>query len=280
MKKLVLAVFVTASSAAFAQQKDTTVILQPERVEIVSDESSLSVKVDNKDQTFEASLFNENATLEVEKHRLNFLAPFTQRKKWDLQHYKYALSPISEISAGYLIPFGATEQSWNEGYISQDIGLNFLTLEYRPWRDHRYFSIGTGFQMTRFAGKDFLYAMDGDCLIKTPVPEGVSSRGAYLDFTGARFLVSYGFELSPNNSLELTAGINYWLNAKAVNLLGVNDFEGFNVTNHRPVTVDARLSWLLDGSYGLYVKYIPPLWFKPGQGPQNHTVSLGAVLRF
>lgn len=276
MKKLVLVVFVTASSAAFAQQKDTTVILQPERVEIVSDDSSLSVKVDNKDQTFEASMFNEDATLEVEKHRLNFLAPFTLRKKWDMQPFN--LIPISEISAGLLIPGGATKQSWNEGFISQEIGVNFLTFQYRPWRDHRYFSIGTGFQMTRFAGKDFLYAMDGDRLIKTPVPDGVTSRGAYLDFTGARIPISYGFELSPNNSLELTAGINYWLNAKAVNLMGVNNFEGFNVTNFRPVTVDARLSWFMNG-LGLYVKYMPPLWLKPGQGPQNHTISLGGIIR-
>ena len=266
----------TASSAAFAQQKDTTVILQPERVEIVSDDSSLSVKVDDKDQTFKASLFNENSTLEVEKHRLNFLAPFTQWKKWDMQPYN--LIPISEISAGLLIPGGSTKQSGNEGFISQEIGINFLTFQYRPWRDHRYFSIGTGFQMTRFAGKDFLYAMDGDRLIKTPVPEGVTSRGAYLDFTGIRFPISYGFALSPNSNLELTAGINYWVQAQAVNLMGVNNFEGFNVKNFRPVTVDARLSWLMNGA-GLYVKYMPPLWFKPGQGPQNHTISLGGIIR-
>ena len=277
MKKLVLVVFVTASSAAFAQQKDTTVILQPERVVIVSDDNSLSVKVDNKEQTYQASLFNDDATLEVEKHRLNFFAPFTQRKKWDMQPYN--LIPISEISAGFLFPGGATKQSWNEGFISQEIGINFFTFQYRPWRDHRYFSVATGFQMTRFAGMDFLYAMDGDRVIKTPVPEGVSSRGAYMDFTGIRFPLSYGFDLSPNNTLEMTAGINYWVQAKAVNLMGGKNFEGFLLNNYRPVTVDARLSWLMNNSLGLYVKYSPPLWFKPGQGPQNHTFNLGGIIR-
>ena len=123
MKKLVLVVFVTASSAAFAQQKDTTVILQPERVEIVSDDSSLSVKVDNKDQTFEASMFNEDATLEVEKHRLNFLAPFTLRKKWDMQPFN--LIPISEISAGLLIPGGQAD-SLPLSHLGKDVYCKFL----------------------------------------------------------------------------------------------------------------------------------------------------------
>ena len=277
MKKLVLVVFVPMATAAFAQQKDTTVILQPDRVEIVSDDSSLSVKVDNKDKTFEASLFNEDATLEVEKHRLDFGSPFQQRKKWEMQ--PYTLIPINELSAGFLIPGGSTNKFGQSMFSSQEIGINFLTLQYRPWRDHRYFSVGTGFQWTSFAGKDFWYAMDGDRLIKTSVPEGASSPGAHLDFTGLRFPLSYGFDVSSNNSLELTAGINYWLQAKAENLLNGKNYEGFLLNNYRPVTVDFRLSWLMYGSVGLYVKYIPPLWFKPGQGPQNHTVSLGGIIR-
>lgn len=277
MKKLVLVVFVPMATAAFAQQKDTTVILQPDRVEIVSDDSSLSVKVDNKDKTFEASLFNENATLEVEKHRLDFGSPFQQRKKWEMQ--PYTLIPINELSAGFLIPGGSTNKFGQSMFSSQEIGINFLTLQYRPWRDHRYFSVGTGFQWTSFAGKDFWYAMDGDRLIKTSVPEGASSPGAHLDFTGLRFPLSYGFDVSSNNSLELTAGINYWLQAKAENLLNGKNYEGFLLNNYRPVTVDFRLSWLMYGSVGLYVKYMPPLWFKPGQGPQNHTVSLGGIIR-
>jgi hypothetical protein len=277
MKKLVLVVFVPMATAAFAQQKDTTVILQPDRVEIVSDDSSLSVKVDNKDKTFEASLFNEDATLEVEKHRLDFGSPFQQRKKWEMQ--PYTLIPINELSAGFLIPGGSTNKFGQSVFSSQEIGINFLTLQYRPWRDHRYFSVGTGFQWTSFAGKDFWYAMDGDRLIKTSVPEGASSPGAHLDFTGLRFPLSYGFNVSSNNSLELTAGINYWLQAKAENLLNGKNYEGFLLNNYRPVTVDFRLSWLMYGSVGLYVKYMPPLWFKPGQGPQNHTVSLGGIIR-
>lgn len=277
MKKLVLVVFVPMATAAFAQQKDTTVILQPDRVEIVSDDSSLSVKVDNKDKTFEASLFNEDATLEVEKHRLDFGSPFQQRKKWEMQ--PYTLIPINELSAGFLIPGGSTNKFGQSMFSSQEIGINFLTLQYRPWRDHRYFSVGTGFQWTSFAGKDFWYAMDGDRLIKTSVPEGASSPGAHLDFTGLRFPLSYGFDVSSNNSLELTAGINYWLQAKAENLLNGKNYEGFLLNNYRPVTVDFRLSWLMYGSVGLYVKYMPPLWFKPGQGPQNHTVSLGGIIR-
>lgn len=277
MKKLVLVVFVPMATAAFAQQKDTTVILQPDRVEIVSDDSSLSVKVDNKDKTFEASLFNEDATLEVEKHRLDFGSPFQQRKKWEMQ--PYTLIPINELSAGFLIPGGSTNKFGQSMFSSQEIGINFLTLQYRPWRDHRYFSVGAGFQWTSFAGKDFWYAMDGDRLIKTSVPEGASSPGAHLDFTGLRFPLSYGFDVSSNNSLELTAGINYWLQAKAENLLNGKNYEGFLLNNYRPVTVDFRLSWLMYGSVGLYVKYMPPLWFKPGQGPQNHTVSLGGIIR-
>lgn len=277
MKKLVLVVFVPMATAAFAQQKDTTVILQPDRVEIVSDDSSLSVKVDNKDKTFEASLFNEDATLEVEKHRLDFGSPFQQRKKWEMQ--PYTLIPINELSAGFLIPGGSTNKFGQSMFSSQEIGINFLTLQYRPWRDHRYFSVGAGFQWTSFAGKDFWYAMDGDRLIKTSVPEGASSPGAHLDFTGLRFPLSYGFDVSSNNSLELTAGINYWLQAKAENLLNGKNYEGFLLNNYRPVTVDFRLSWLMYGSVGLYVKYMPPLWFKPGQGPQNHTFSLGCVIR-
>ena len=277
MKKLVLVVFVPMATAAFAQQKDTTVILQPDRVEIVSDDSSLSVKVDNKDKTFEASLFNEDATLEVEKHRLDFGSPFQQRKKWEMQ--PYTLIPINELSAGFLIPGGSTNKFGQSVFSSQEIGINFLTLQYRPWRDHRYFSVGTGFQWTSFAGKDFWYAMDGDRLIKTSVPEGASSPGAHLDFTGLRFPLSYGFNVSSNNSLELTAGINYWLQAKAENLLKGENYEGFLLNTYRPVTVDFCRSWLMYGSVGLYVKYMPPLWFKPGQGPQNHTVSLGGIIR-
>ena len=279
MKKLVLVVFVPMATAAFAQQKDTTVILHPDRVEIVSDDSSLSVKVDNKDKTFEASLFNEDATLEVEKHRLDFGSPFQQRKKWEMQHYVNAVIPLSEISAGFMIPGGMTKQTWNEGYASQEMGVNLLTMQYHPWKDHRYFSFGLGMQMTQFAGKDFLYALDGDRLIKTPVPEGVSSRGAHLNFYGIKFPLSYGFNVSSNNSLELTADINYWFQAKAENLLGDRNYEGFLLKNYRPITVDARLSWLMYGSCGFYVKYMPPLWFKPGQGPQNHTFSLGCVIR-
>ena len=275
MKKLALVVFVSMPVAAFAQQKDTTVILQPDRVEIISDDSSLSVKVDNKDKTFEASLFNEDATLDVEKHQLNFGELLQQRKKWELQTY----SIIGEISAGFLIPGGSTKKFGESVFSSQEIGINFLTLQYRPWRDHRYFSVGSGFQWTSFAGKDFWYAMDGDRLIKAPVPEGASSPGAHLDFTGIRFPLSYGFNVSPNNTLELTAGINYWVQAKAENLLNGKNYEGFLLNNYRPLTVDFRFSWLSYGSVGLYVKYMPPLWFKPGQGPQNHTVSLGGIIR-
>jgi hypothetical protein len=275
MKKLVLVVFVPMATAAFAQQKDTTVILQPDRVEIVSDDSSLSVKVENKDKTVEASLFNENATLEVEKHQLDFGELFPQRKKWVMQSY----SSIGELSAGFLIPGGSTKKFGKSTFSSQEIGINFLTLQYRPWRDHRYFSVGTGIQWTSFAGEDFWYAMDGDRLIKAPVPEGASSPGAHLDFTGIRFPLSYGFNVSPNNTLELTAGINYWVQAKAENLLNGKNYEGFLLNNYRPLTVDFRLSWLSYSSVGLYVKYMPPLWFKPGQGPQNHTVSLGGIIR-
>ena len=123
------------------------------------------------------------------------------------------------------------------------------------------------------------YAMDGDRLIKAPVPEGASSPGAHLDFTGIRFPLSYGFNVSPNNTLELTAGINYWVQAKAENLLNGKNYEGFLLNNYRPLTVDFRLSWLSYSSVGLYVKYMPPLWFKPSQGPQNHTVSLGGIIR-
>ena len=279
MKKEVLVVLVSVSSAAYAQQKDTTVFLQPDRVEIVSDSGVLSVKVDKQGESFEASLFNEDATLELKEHRLNLVAPFIQRKRWEMQPHTSSLIPIYEVAAGFLVPGGATKQTWSEGFVSQEISVNLMTLMFHPWKDHRYFSFGIGFQETRFAGKDFLYATEGDRLVKMDVPEGVSSRGAHLDFRGIRFPLSYGFELSSNHVQELTADINYWTNAKAENLLGERDHEGFLLKNYRPVTADARLSWLIDGVAGFYVKYYPPLWFKSGAGPIGHTVSVGVFLR-
>jgi hypothetical protein len=208
MKKEVLIVLVSVSSAAYAQQKDTTVFLQPDRVEIVSDSSVLSVKVDKQGESSEASLFHEDATLELKEHRLNLVAPFIQRKRWEMQPHTSSLIPIYEVAAGFLVPGGATKQTWSEGFVSQEIGVNLMTLMFHPWKDHRYFSFGIGFQETRFAGKDFLYTTEGDRLVKMDVPEGVSSRGAHLDFKGIRFPLSYGFELSSNHVLELTADIN------------------------------------------------------------------------
>lgn len=279
MKKELLVVLVAVSSAAYAQQKDTTVIMQPDRVQIVSDSDGLSVKVDKNGDSFEASLFNEDATLEMKEHRLNLVAPFAQRKRWEMQPHTSSLIPIYEVAAGFLIPGGSTKLTGREGCISNELSVNLMTLMFHPWKDHRYFSFGFGFQNTTFAGKGFLYAMDGERLVKVDVPEGVSSRGAQLDFRGFRFPLSYGFELSPSDVLELSAGINYWTNAKAENLLGERNHEGFLLKNYRPVTVDARLSWLLDGYAGFYVKYNPPLWFKSGSGPIGHTVSAGVFLR-
>ena len=279
MKIELLVVLVLVTSAAYAQQKDTTVILQPDRVEIVSDSDVLSVKVDKQGESFEASLFNEDATLELKEHRLNLVAPFMQRKRWEMRPHTSSLIPIYEVAAGFLIPGGATKQTWSKGFVSQEIGVNLMTLMFHPWKDHRYFSFGIGFQETRFAGKGYLYSMEGERLVKVGVPEGVSSRGARLDFTGIRFPLSYGFELSSHHVLEFTADINYWFNAKAENLLGERNHEGFLLKNYRPITADARVSWLIDGFAGFYVKYYPPIWFKSGSGPIGHTVSAGVFLR-
>jgi len=180
---------------------------------------------------------------------------------------------------------------------SLEIGfLDFLGVEYSPWRKGPRFSISAGFGYKHFSthkdtDKTLFRDIDGNLTLQ-PSPENTTDQISSIGVFHLDIPVMITQPFTKHWAVSIGASVNfntYVTGSTKYKVLGENEFglspghkveESYKHLRQRPVTFDFMASvGYLDG-IALYARYSPMSVFKDGAGPKFKTLSLGLIFAF
>lgn len=299
IKSAVLSLCMMAPCMAIAQDNievpDTLVVAEKARnITVTKTDEGLKITIagygekHDTDYVYTSTSSLKNDSTESGIWNLNMLKAPSANGKWS-------------VKCAERIYFGGTIDT--EGPIdmaywrSLEVGfLNFIGVEYSPWRMGPRFSLAAGFGYKHFSthkdtDKTLFRDIDGNLTVG-PSPENttdqISSIGVlHFDIP---FMITQPFTKHWAVSVGASVNFNtYVTGSTKYKVLGENEFglspghkveESYKHLRQRPVTVDFMASvGYLDG-IALYARYSPMSVFKDGAGPKFKTLSLGLLIAF
>lgn len=288
MRILLLLMAATISGQALAKdmaQGDTTVIDNPKRVTIITNDSLQSVYVEgmNGQPDFKCSytmrLGDGNFTNEMALNDETWLFSIggMKKKTAKLPRYETAMT----FAAGFCDVSGLPNRATISPFKSWELWWIIADWRYRPHRDRHVFSYGIGLDWRnyRMTDEQRFVKRDGQVVIEN-YPEGAAPKFSRIKVFSITIPIRYhysdgkhlGFSVGPVINLNTYSSIKTHYRQDGKKHKDVDKNLKIN-----PFTVDFMATINLPHSPDIYFKYCPFNLIKDGHGPKFKTLSFGLM---
>lgn len=299
IKSAVLALLITAPGMAFGQDNtevsDTLVVAEKARnITVTKTDEGLKITIagygdkHDNDYVYTSTSSLKNDSTESGIWNLNMLKAPSSDGKWSFKFCK-------RIYIGGTID---TEGPVNMAYWrSFEVGfLDFVGVEYSPWRKGPRFSIGAGYGYKHLSthkdtDKTLFRDTDGNMTIN-PSPENTTDQLSSIGILHFDIPLMITQPFTKHWAVSVGASVNfntYVTGSTKYKVLGENEFgltpghkveETYKHLRQRPVTFDFMASVGHLDEIAFYARYSPMSVFKDGAGPKFKTLSLGLLIAF
>lgn len=294
MKRFIFCLLATTLlPVATHAQSDTLIVNQPEQVQVIRTDDTLSVSVigekDNPGFYYRKTVVTDKE----QEERTTTSRNVRSGLGWDFSLIENSHStPTLEVSvrgqlyAGWNIALGAPSGMKTKWFPTTEVGIDLLHFKFMPRTDKWWATLRMGFQFSRYVFKDCMMQTVPDGTFRiAPFPDGSSSQSASFITLGGTMTLMGHYRLGKKHSIGLGAvwrvlsDDNCSFKSKYTLSDGTPVID-MNELPQRRHQFAIQAEYMFDNQAGFYIRYTPMSILKKGIAPSFQQLTVGAQIRF
>jgi hypothetical protein len=290
MKKIIyLAILLLMVATAQAQtEKETKVIEKPQKVVIVTTDSSQTIEVTGrkKEPNYKykktINVSSNAESKEVENKSWNYASIFGGKKN----EQGYTLYILGKFYLGYNYALGTPDNMKVHNIGSLEYGFDVLGINKRFGSNSLYSAVGVGGKSFNMKD-DYIFKKSSNKVIIGSEPANLDYKHSRINIETIFVPLTYTYYAKKDFSFSVSSILNYNFSGEINNTYKINDKssdnngekvnEIWNKIHVVPFTVDFRAQINIS-HFGFYTKYSPCNVLKSSYAPEFSAISFGIIL--